>query len=86
MPALGIKGATISTVIGQFICYYYSLIVNMSRQLIFSLPLILILKNIFGINGIWTSFVLAEFITMIIAIILHKRNKRLVINKISMDN
>lgn len=62
----------------------YSLIVNMSRQLIFSLPLILILKNILGINGIWTSFILAEFITMIIAIILHKRNKRLVINKISM--
>lgn len=58
----------------------YSLIVNMSRQIIFSLPLILILKNIMGIRGIWISFTIAELITMLIAIYLHTKNKKTIEN------
>ena len=54
----------------------YSLIVNLSRQIIFSLPFILILKDMMGINGVWISFVLAEFITLIIAIFLYNNNKK----------
>ena len=60
----------------------YSLIVNMSRQIIFSLPLILVLKNILGINGVWISFTIAELITMIIAIVFDMKNKENVLNKI----
>ena len=57
----------------------FSLIVNLSRHIIFALPLILILKEVWGINGIWISFVLAEIITTIIASILYLKNKRKVI-------
>ena len=60
----------------------YSLIVNLSRQIIFTLPLILLLKNIFGINGIWISFTIAEIITMIISIALYLKNKKEVIDSI----
>ena len=55
----------------------YSLIVNMSRQLFFSIPLAILLVNFLGIYGIWISFVIAEFITMIIAIFLYKSQKEI---------
>lgn len=55
----------------------YSLIVNMSRQLFFSIPLAILLVNFLGIYGIWISFVIAEFITMIIAIFLYKTQKEI---------
>lgn len=53
----------------------YSLIVNLSRQLIVTLPLIWILKSFIGLNGIWIAFSLAELITMIISICLYKKYK-----------
>lgn len=64
----------------------YSLIVNLSRQIIFTLPLILLLKNIFGINGIWISFTIAEIITMMISIMLYLNNKKKVINTIQAED
>ena len=60
----------------------YSLIVNLSRKIIFSLPLILLLKPIIGIYSIWISFPMAEVITMIISIILFKKIKNNIIEKI----
>ena len=61
----------------------FSLIVNLSRQIIFTLPLILFFKDIFGITGIWISFTIAEIITMVIAIVLYRINKKRVLNKIA---
>lgn len=61
----------------------YSLIVNLSRQIIFSLPFIIVLKRLIGINGIWISFTLAEIITMIIAIILYMNNLKKVLNTLN---
>ena len=61
----------------------YSLIVNLSRQIIFTLPFIILLKKIIGINGIWISFTLAEIFTMIIAIILYLNNLKKVSNTLS---
>lgn len=59
----------------------YSLIINLSRQIIFALPLIIILKDILGILAIWISFAVAEIVTMIIAIILYKKvNKNIIKN------
>ena len=57
----------------------YSLIVNLSRQIIFTLPFIILLKSLIGINGIWISFTLAEVITTIIAIVLYIRNMKKVL-------
>lgn len=50
----------------------HSLIVNLSRQLIFPLLFAFILIHFIGINGVWWAFVLAEVFTMIIAIILYR--------------
>lgn len=59
----------------------YSLIINLSRQIIFALPLIFILKDILGILAIWISFAVAEIITMIIATIMYKKiNKNIIEN------
>lgn len=63
----------------------YSLIVNMSRQIIIPLPLILILKNIIGINGVWVSFTIGELVTMLIAFLLYKKIKRNIIEKITIS-
>lgn len=51
----------------------YSLIVTLFRKFLISLPLILLLKNIFGIYIVWWSIVFSEVITIIISIILLKK-------------
>ena len=51
----------------------YSLIVTLFRKFLISLPLILLLKNIFGIYIVWWSMVFSEVITIIISIILLKK-------------
>lgn len=50
----------------------YSLIIKLSRKLIIAVPIIIVLKNIFGMNIIWIAFTLAEIITMIVSIIMFK--------------
>ena len=46
-----------------------SLVVSALRQVIILLPLASILGKIFGINGIWWSFLISETVTVILAII-----------------
>lgn len=50
----------------------YSLLINLSRKLIFVVPIIFIFKGIFGMNAIWWSFTIAEIITMIITIVIFR--------------
>ena len=54
----------------------YSLIVTLFRKFLISLPLILLLNNIFGICIVWWSMVISEVITLIISIILLKKALR----------
>ena len=54
----------------------YSLIVNMSRQLVFPLLLLLVLKNYMGVNCVWVSFTTSEIITVVIAFCLRSINKK----------
>ena len=74
---------TLSATFQAFGNGFYSLIVNLSRQIIFTLPFIILLKKIIGINGIWISFTIAEIFTMIIAIILYLNNLKKVLNTLS---
>jgi putative MATE family efflux protein len=46
-----------------------SLIISAGRQVILLLPLAVLLGNIMGINGIWWSFLVAEVIDMVLALI-----------------
>lgn len=78
--ALGFVFAGVSLVISSIFQAFgngiYSLIVNLSRQLIVTLPLIFIFKEFMGINGVWTAFTIAEIITLVIATFLYKKYKK----------
>lgn len=60
----------------------YSLIINMCRKIVIALPIILLLKKVFGIYVIWYAFVIAEILTMVIAIMLFRKIKVNIIEKI----
>ena len=49
----------------------YSLIVSLLRQLVITVPLAYLLLQIMGIEGIWLSFVIAEFIASMVAYIFY---------------
>lgn len=51
-----------------------SLTISLLRQFIITLPLAYILLKVIGLNGIWLSFVIAEGIASVIAVILIKKN------------
>ncbi len=60
----------------------YALIINLSRKIILVLPIIFIFKNLVGMQIVWYSFLISEFITMIIAFKLFKNIENNIINKI----
>lgn len=43
-------------------------ILSMSRQVLFLIPLILILPSIFGLNGVWLAFPVADLLSFILAL------------------
>ena len=47
-------------------------VISISRGILLSLPLVVILGETLGMTGIWLSFVLTEFIVLILAIFLIK--------------
>ncbi|MGN9164504.1 MATE family efflux transporter [Tissierellaceae bacterium HCP3S3_D8] len=49
---------------------YYSIIINLLRQLVLLIPFMWLLSRIMGISGIWWSFLVAELITTIVCIVL----------------
>ena len=51
----------------------YSLIITLCRKIIITLPLIYLLKGIFGVSIVWWATIIAEIITTIVAIILLKK-------------
>ena len=51
----------------------YSLTISLLRQLVITLPLAYILLSLIGLNGVWLSFVISEFIASVTAIVLLKK-------------
>lgn len=47
----------------------YSIVLSMTRQLIFLLPFILILPKIFGVEGVWASMAASDLLTFIVSVI-----------------
>ena len=45
-----------------------SIFLSLSRQLLFLLPLLVLLPNIYGINGVWASMPTSDLISVIVAI------------------
>ncbi len=52
-----------------------SIVLSISRQIIFLIPAILILPHFYGLNGIWYAMPIADFLSTILAIILFARLK-----------
>jgi putative MATE family efflux protein len=60
-----------------------SIILSMTRQMLFLVPLLLILPNCWGITGVWTSMTISDFLSVLLAGFLlhresparHKKNK-----------
>jgi Na+-driven multidrug efflux pump len=46
-----------------------ALILGLSRQLIFMVPLLIVLPPIFGLNGLWAAFPIADLLGLIISVI-----------------
>lgn len=47
-----------------------SIFLSLSRQLLFLLPLLAILPNFYGINGVWASMPTSDFIAVVVAVMI----------------
>lgn len=45
-----------------------SIFLSLSRQLLFLLPLLVLLPNFYGINGVWASMPISDFIAVVVAV------------------
>jgi putative MATE family efflux protein len=68
VPLLGLQviGATFFLAIGRALP---SLFLNMARQIIFLIPLVLILPRLYGVNGVWLAFPVADLLATVITIV-----------------
>lgn len=75
MPFIGIQviGATVFQSIGKALP---SLILSLSRQVLFFIPLVLILPLFMGLKGIWMSYPIADLSSTIITSLLLKREMK----------
>jgi Na+-driven multidrug efflux pump len=48
----------------------YALFTSLARQVLFLIPMVLILPLIFGLTGVWISFPLADIVSFIVTFIL----------------
>lgn len=53
-----------------------SIMVNLLRQLLLLIPIMWVLSKLLGLYGIWISFLVAEIITMLIAMALYRKRIR----------
>ncbi len=53
-----------------------AVVISLSRQTLILIPLLLILSSIFGLNGVWIAFPIADLLSVIIAMIWIKTNFR----------
>ena len=47
-----------------------SIIISMSRQLVFLIPLLLILPNFFGVKGVWYSTPISDFMAFVLSVVM----------------
>jgi len=79
IPIIGVQiiGAALFQALGKVIP---SLLLTLSRQVLFFIPLVLILPRIYGLGllGIWISFPLADFLSTIFTIVLLKKEMKII--------
>ncbi|QOY38331.1 MATE family efflux transporter [Anaerobacillus isosaccharinicus] len=58
-----------------------SLILSMSRQILFLIPLVLTLPHLFGVNGVWLAFPIADGLSFALAAVLLYRNRKIILRE-----
>jgi Na+-driven multidrug efflux pump len=80
LAAVGITLSNVFQAVGKGI---YSMIVSILRQLAVLLPAAWLLKEIFGtVDAVWWCFVLAEAFSMVICLLLYKKLRREVLERL----
>lgn len=76
LPLIGIQviGASLFQAIGKA---WIALFLSMSRQILFLVPLVLLLPQIFNLAGIWYAIPLADFSSLLITILWVLRERRI---------
>lgn len=76
----GFLFAGINIVIGAYLAAVekaeYAMVIALLRGMAAIIPFVFILSRLFGMNGVWLSFVCAEAVTMAAAVILYRKNKK----------
>jgi len=79
VPIIGVQiiGAALFQSLGKVIP---SLVLTLSRQVLFFIPLVIVLPRIYGLGvfGIWISFPLADFLSTIFTVVLLKKEMKLI--------
>ena len=73
MAAVGITLSTVFQAVGKG---FYSLVMSLCRQLLVLLPAAWILSRLGGLNAIWWSFTIAEFVSLVLCLCFYRRVDR----------
>lgn len=60
-----------------------SLILSMSRQLLFLIPLVLTLPHLYGVEGIWIAFPIADVLAFLFALLILLKDRKMVFPNLS---
>lgn len=72
--SIGITFSSAFQAIGKGV---YSLLMSVCRQLLVILPVAWVLGNLWGLNAVWFSFLIAEVVSLILAIFMYRRVYRM---------
>ncbi|SCZ08387.1 MATE family efflux transporter [Alkaliphilus peptidifermentans] len=85
IPFIGLQvvGASMYQAIGKALP---SLILSMSRQILFLIPLVLILPMYFNLDGIWYAFPLADILSTVVTMVFMSKELRILTNSSILEN
>ncbi|MCH5185911.1 MAG: MATE family efflux transporter [Oscillospiraceae bacterium] len=66
-------------------CGMYSLIISLVRQLIFLVPIVFVMKILFGLGAVWWAFPISDIISLIITLLLYANVKKKYIEPIKSE-
>lgn len=85
LPFIGVQvvGASMYQAIGKAVP---SIVLSMSRQVLFLIPLVLILPLFFKLNGVWIAFPLADILSTVVTLILVSREFKILNQAAAWEN
>lgn len=62
-----------------------SLMLSMSRQLLFLIPIVLTLPHLYGLKGVWMSFPIADLLALLLALIVLLKDRKVFFPNLSCE-